>query len=120
MYHRHEANFVVAEKNQGGDLVREVLNSVDPNVPVELVHASKGKETRAEPVVAFYEQGKVAHKPLYKDGDLGKLEDEMMDWVPGEGDSPDRVDALVWGLSKLMVRKRPKIGGAIVGPKVIS
>ena len=60
-YRRHGANFVVAEGNQGGALVREVLHAIDATIPVYIVHASRGKAARAEPVVALYEQGKVTH-----------------------------------------------------------
>ena len=94
----------MAEKNQGGDMVAHTLRTVDPNVPLTLVHASKGKQTRAEPVAALYEpeQRKVHHV-----GTLPMLEDQMCTWEPlVDSDSPDRVDALVWALTELMLDKR--------------
>lgn len=109
-YRSFEVDRVVAEVNQGGDLVTEVLSQVDPTVPVKKVHASKGKAARAEPVAALYEQGKVRHLR-----GLGKLEEQMglmaRDGYGGRG-SPDRVDALVWALTELMIRptdSRPRV-----------
>ena len=95
------ADRLVAEVNQGGQMVREVIGQIDPTVPFKAVHASKGKAARAEPVAALYEQGRVHHA-----GDLGALEDQMtrMTAQGYEGDgSPDRVDALVWALHELIV-----------------
>jgi predicted phage terminase large subunit-like protein len=96
-YRRHEANTIVAEANQGGDMISTVLSHVDAAVPVALVRASRGKATRAEPISALYEQGRVSHV-----GSLPALEDQLCAWVPGES-SPDRLDALVWALSDLML-----------------
>ena len=92
------ADRIVAEANNGGDLVSTVIRTVDPNVPVTLVHAAKGKRTRAEPVAALYEQGKWLHAEPFPE-----LEDQMCSYTgaPGE-DSPDRMDAHVWGASDLM------------------
>ncbi len=105
-----EADRVVAEVNQGGDLVTEVLAQLDPGVPVKKVHASNGKVARAEPVAALYEQGRVRHVR-----GLGRLEEQMglmaRDGYAGRG-SPDRVDALVWALTELMIRPsdaRPRV-----------
>jgi phage terminase large subunit-like protein len=99
---RWEADRIVAEVNQGGELVAEVLRSVDPLVPVTKVHATKGKAARAEPVAALYEQGRVTHLR-----GLGALEDQMClmttNGFEGKG-SPDRVDALVWALTELVLR----------------
>jgi phage terminase large subunit-like protein len=96
---------VIAEQNQGGDLVRMAIQQNDPTVPVVLVHATKGKAQRAEPVVMAYEQGRVKHCGVH-----GLLEDEMTSWVPGEsGYSPNRMDALVWGLSGLLGEGSSKI-----------
>ncbi|MGB8815152.1 MAG: ATP-binding protein, partial [Paracoccaceae bacterium] len=90
-----------AEVNQGGDLVESVIRSIDPLVPYRGVRASRGKTARAEPVAALYEQGRVAHLR-----DLGRLEDQMCLMTTqgylGKG-SPDRVDALVWALTDLMI-----------------
>ena len=99
-FRRHGADRLVAEVNQGGDMVEAVLRQVDPLVPVRRVHATRGKVARAEPVAALYEQGRVRHLP-----GLQALEDEMCRMtVAGYagGRSPDRVDALVWALSALM------------------
>lgn len=93
-----KADRIIAEGNQGGEMVRATLKSVDGNVPVRIVHASRGKQARAEPVAALYEEGRVHHV-----GPLQGLEDQMTSWVPGEGDSPDRVDALVWAITDLML-----------------
>ncbi len=95
------ADRLVAEVNQGGDMVAEVIRNVDPLVPVKTVHATRGKTARAEPVAALYEQGRVKHVR-----GLGDLEDQMcamsVKGFEGAG-SPDRVDALVWALSELMI-----------------
>ncbi|MCC5971395.1 MAG: DNA-packaging protein [Pararhodobacter sp.] len=98
---RHGAEQLVAEVNQGGDLVASVLRQVDPLVPVKAVRASRGKVARAEPVAALYEQGRVTHLP-----GLGALEEQMAQMTAqgyrGMG-SPDRVDALVWALHETMI-----------------
>ncbi len=98
-----EADAVVAEVNQGGDLVKEMLRQVDPDVPVITVHATRGKWLRAEPVAALYAQGKVRHV-----AGLSELEDEMCSFGPNglsDGHSPDRVDALVWAVTELMLKR---------------
>ncbi|MDT8856323.1 terminase family protein [Paracoccaceae bacterium Fryx2] len=98
---RHGADRLVAEVNQGGDLVESVIRQIDPLVPFRAVRASKGKAARAEPVAALYEQGRVLHLR-----GLGRLEDQMcrmtVQGYQGRG-SPDRVDALVWALHDLMI-----------------
>jgi phage terminase large subunit-like protein len=98
-FHAQQADRVIAEVNNGGDLVEVNLRTVDKNIPYTAVHASRGKQTRAEPIAALYEQGKVHHV-----GSLATLEDQMCNWDPttGEG-SPDRLDALVWLLTYLML-----------------
>jgi phage terminase large subunit-like protein len=106
LYRRYNANNIVAEVNMGGEMVRAVLREVDHTVPIKEVHATRGKYLRAEPVAALYEQGKVKHVGCFPD-----LEDEMCDFgVEGlsSGGSPDRLDAMVWGITSLM-------GGAIHG-----
>lgn len=105
-YGRYRANLVVAEGNQGGALVRQVIQGIDPSVPVKIVHASMGRAARAEPVVSLYEQWRVHHVRQYEGErvDLAAVEDELVTWVPGEGHSPNRLDALVWALTELMVR----------------
>ena len=105
VFKRWEADRVVAEVNQGGEMVRELLMQVDATVPIKSVHATRGKRARAEPVAALYEQGRVSHV-----GGFAALEDEMCSAI-GEGASPDRMDALVWAVTELMLRKtsEPKI-----------
>ncbi|MES2846036.1 MAG: terminase family protein [Pseudomonadota bacterium] len=98
---RHGADRLVAEVNQGGDLVHAVVRQIDPLIPYKAVRATRGKVLRAEPVAALYEQGRVRHVR-----GLGDLEDQMCRMTTqgylGKG-SPDRVDALVWALTELIV-----------------
>lgn len=97
LYREHMADRIVAERNQGGDMVRHTLHTEDETVPVKLVHASRGKMARAEPVSALYEQDKVRHVR-----GLNDLEDQMVQWEPlGSIGSPDRLDALVWAITDL-------------------
>lgn len=96
-YHLHEADRVIAEVNQGGEMVEQTIRTEDRSISFKAVRASKGKHTRAEPISALYEQGRVHHV-----GAFAELEDQMCTWVPGE-DSPDRLDALVWALTELML-----------------
>lgn len=99
LYREFEADRIVAEKNQGGDMVEAVIRAADRNVPVSLVHASRGKFIRAEPISALYEQGRIHHV-----GRFDELEDQMCTFSPDydrNNGSPDRMDALVWGLSFL-------------------
>lgn len=94
-----KADRFVAEGNQGGDMVRHTINSVRPNAPVTIVHASRGKQARAEPIAALYEQNKVSHCGVFPD-----LEDQMCTWEPlGDMPSPDRIDAMVWAFTDLML-----------------
>jgi predicted phage terminase large subunit-like protein len=114
-YTRHKADRVVAEVNQGGDLVESVLRTIDPHLPLKKVHASKGKRTRAEPIAAMYEQRKVHHVGGFPD-----LEDQACSFTPdGYDGSPDRVDALVWALTELMGEAEVTFSGALIpnGPK---
>lgn len=104
-YHRHHADCIVAEKNNGGEMVASVINQAvinargkDPSVgevPVKLVWASHGKATRAEPIAMISEQGRDHHV-----GTFAQLEDELCMWVPGD-DSPNRLDAKVWAMTEL-------------------
>lgn len=87
---------VVAEKNQGGLMVKSVLRSADPNLRVRLVSASKGKEARAQPTAALFTQ-----RRWHLVGHFAELEDQCTTWVPGSGDSPDRLDAMVWAQAAL-------------------
>ncbi|WP_265500831.1 DNA-packaging protein [Paracoccus beibuensis] len=99
---RHKAEKLVAEVNQGGDLVESVVRQIDPLVPFKALRASRGKGLRAEPVAALYEQGRVKHLR----GALGALEDQLCQMTvrgfEGRG-SPDRLDALVWAVHELMI-----------------
>ena len=98
---RHGAERLVAEVNQGGDLVESVIRQIDPTLPYKAVRATRGKTARAEPVAALYEQGRVHHVR-----GLSDLEDQMSLMTArgfdGKG-SPDRVDALVWALQDLIL-----------------
>ena len=106
-FYMHDADFVVAEGNQGGEMVSHVIHSVDEDIPVKIVHATKGKVTRAEPISARYEQHKIRHCGT----GLQSLEDEMCLFVPGNMEkSPDRVDALVWLMSEFFSQKRFSAG----------
>jgi len=97
-YRRHNADRIVAETNQGGEMVESVLRNVDKSIPYRGVHASRGKRTRAEPIAALDEQGKVHHV-----GMLAELEDQMCSWMATSGEkSPDRIDARVWVLTDLL------------------
>ena len=97
VYDQYQADRVVAEKNNGGELVEANLRTVDRSLSYRGVWASRGKRTRAEPISSLYEQGRVHHV-----GAFPALEDQMCDWVPDSGDpSPDRMDALVWALTEL-------------------
>jgi len=103
-YWHNQADRVVGEVNFGGDMVEHTIRTVDDDVSYKDVRASRGKQVRAEPVAALYEQGRVHHV-----GQFAELEDEMTSWVPGETTaSPNRVDALVWCLSELIVKREDK------------
>ncbi len=105
VYNKHHANAVVAEVNQGGDLVEDVIKNLDRSIKVIKVHASHGKKARAEPISELYELGKVAHI-----SDMPELEDQLTTWVPMDNmDSPGRLDAVVWGLSHLMLKPPVKV-----------
>lgn len=95
-YKSFDADRVIAEVNQGGEMVVSVLHQVAPSLPVRQVRATRGKRVRAEPVAALYEQGRVSHMAL-----MPELEDQMCNFA-GHGKSPDRLDALVWALTDLM------------------
>jgi predicted phage terminase large subunit-like protein len=106
LYRKHDADRIVAEVNNGGQLVENVLRSVDPSVAFKAVRASRGKVTRAEPVSALYEQGRVHHCGVFT-----QLEDQMCSFTSDfskakAGFSPDRLDALVWAVSELLLEKQ--------------
>ena len=130
-YHKYKANLIVAERNHGGAMVEQTLATQDATVAVRVVWASQGKYARAEPVSALYEKGRVHHLGMF-----ASLEDELCNWVPGEGlPSPNRLDALVWSLTELLLQgeaplpqidlskalagtqKAPPFGGRIPGPR---
>ena len=96
LYYEYSADRIVAETNNGGDLVERLIRSVDNQVPYKAVHATRGKILRAEPISALYEQNKVHHI-----GSFPVLEDQMISYTGSFQTSPDRLDALVWGLSEL-------------------
>lgn len=96
-YHEFKADRIIAEGNQGGEMVSHVLGTVQANLPIRIVHASRGKAARAEPIAALYEQGRISHV-----GALPQLEDQLCTWTPGDA-SPDRLDALVWALTELFL-----------------
>lgn len=99
LFKKYEADRIVAEGNQGGEMVRHTIQTEWTSAPITIVHASRGKSARAEPIAALYEQGKVKHA-----ADLSTLEDQLCTWEPLSGmPSPDRLDALVWALTELML-----------------
>lgn len=95
-FFKHQADRIVAEVNNGGDLVERLIRTIDNTVPYTPVTASRGKIVRAEPIAALYEQRKVHHV-----GTLPELEDQMCSYTAGSKKSPDRLDALVWALTEL-------------------
>ncbi len=104
-YREWKGDRVVAEVNNGGEMVEHLLRTVDPYVPYTAVHATRGKRVRAEPIAALYEQGRVHHV-----GGLPDLEDQMCNFTPdGYDGSPDRVDALVWALTDLLGAQRTEV-----------
>lgn len=103
-YYKYEANEIVAEVNQGGDLVEDAIKTIDPTIKVVKVRASKGKFARAEPVAALYELGRIGH-----DMEMPKTESELTEWVPmNTSESPNRLDSLVWGITHLMLHVKKK------------
>lgn len=102
-YHRHNADLIVGEVNNGGEMVEHVISTVDANVPFEPVHASRGKQIRAQPVASLYGNPPKRESRVHHVGGFPELEDELCTWVPGEEDSPDRLDALVWAVTKLLL-----------------
>jgi len=99
-YHDYGANYIVAEKNNGGELVKDAIKAIDKLVPVKLVWASKGKFARAEPVQELYELGKIAHEDIFIE-----LDSQLTEYVPSKSKkSPDRLDALVWALTFLLLK----------------
>lgn len=112
-YIKYDAGLMLIEDNQGGEWLKTTINMVSdkmpdaPNINIKLKTATKSKGSRAEPVSALYEQGRVHHVGVF-----GELEDQMCSWVPGEGNSPDRVDALVHAVTELAIKKEVVCGFA--------
>lgn len=114
-FDRHQGDCIVGEINNGGEMVQATVRAVRSTVPFKEVHASKGKWTRAEPIAALYEQGRISHV-----GTFASLEDEMVNFGPNgmSGDaSPDRVDALVWALTELFPAMTKKVAPKKVLPR---
>jgi hypothetical protein len=100
LYERFQADRVIAENNFGGAMVEATIRAINPRVPYSNVSASRGKAQRAEPVAALYAESKVSHH-----GILAALEDELSTWQPGSSRSPNRLDALVWCITELMLQE---------------
>ena len=118
LYNLYGADRIVAERNQGGEMVRYTFKTVDETIPIKLVHASRGKFARAEPVSALYERGRVKHVK-----GLDALEDQMVQWEPlGSVGSPDRLDAMVWAVTELALKgiARPELNLAYSDAKGLS
>lgn len=94
-YNKYRCDRIIGERNNGGDMIKSIIHNIDKSIPYSDVWASRGKYTRAEPVSALYEQGRVHHI-----GTFPELEDQLCEWEPGDK-SPDRLDALVWGVTWL-------------------
>lgn len=110
-YRDHEANYIVAEVNQGGDLVVSNIHSINDALPVRTVHAVRGKQLRAEPIANLYQQGRMHHVGSYE-----KLEEQMTSWDPVDPDpawSPDRLDAMVYAATEGIVRPNTKRRGKV-------
>ena len=102
LYHKWGADRVIAEGNQGGEMVRSLINNTDPDIKVDIVHATRGKITRAEPIAGLYEQHRVHHF-----GNMAKLEDQMTSFTgDGKQESPNNLDAMVWALTGLTTLKK--------------
>jgi len=107
-YHDYKADRVIAEVNQGGDLVEHTIRSFDPNISYKAVHASRGKIARAEPIAAIDSQGRIHHVGIF-----ASLEDQMCRFDPAgnKTSSPDRVDARIWAMTELLLGKNKNIEG---------
>lgn len=104
-YEKWEADLIVGEVNNGGDMVEYVISSLNPQVPFKQVRASRGKAVRAQPIAALYGNGKTRETMIHHVGAFPELEDQLCTWVPGEEDSPDRLDALVWGFTEIFLEE---------------
>lgn len=108
VHDRWSGDRIIGEVNNGGDYIEAALRAVDASVPYTAVHASRGKRIRAEPVAALYEQHRVHHV-----GALPDLEDQLTTWIPDIGTSPDRLDALVWLLTDLLLTGEKQPGTVV-------
>lgn len=99
LYNKYRGDRLIAEDNNGGEMVEYTISTMPGAPPVKRIHASRSKQARAEPVAALYEQGRVHHVGA----GFELLEDQLCNWIPGVGASPDRLDALVWALTELML-----------------
>ncbi len=116
LYNKWEANGIIAETNYGGDMVKTIINNIDGKIPVQGVTARRSKLKRAEPVAYLYETGKVFHTRKFVD-----LEYELCNYTGDKKEkSPGRLDALVWGLSKYLVRRNNPNGMRAVNPRLLN
>lgn len=104
-YHRHKADRIVGETNNGGDMIEMLLRQVDPAISYKKVTATRGKLVRAEPIAALYEQHRAHHVGAFPD-----LEDQMCNYTPDSTESPDRMDAMVWAMTELMASQSTMMG----------
>lgn len=115
-YHKHKADAIIAEGNQGGEMVSTIIAGIDPDIKVKIVYASRGKQARAEPVAALFEVDTI--KPVRRGflcGSFPDLEDELCTWEPAKGkESPNRLDAMVWGFWELLLSGAPRKPGGVV------
>lgn len=102
-HHKHKGDRIVAEVNNGGEMVEHVILTVDSRVPYRAVRASRGKRTRAEPVAALFGAPPKRPTRVHLYGGFPEMEDQLCTWVPGDSDSPDRLDAMVWAITDLML-----------------
>lgn len=102
-YNKYQADRVVGEVNNGGEMVEHVIAVADPLVPFRAVRASRGKKTRAEPVAALFGDGRARKPRVHLVGGFPELEDQLTTWVPEDAKSPDRLDAMVWAITDLML-----------------
>lgn len=100
LYHKHQADRVVGEVNNGGDMIETIIRQADNSVSYKAVRATRGKAVRAEPIVSLYEQGLIYHTKNF-----AELELQMTTWNPNKKESPDRIDALVWGFTETMIKQ---------------
>jgi phage terminase large subunit-like protein len=105
-YEKWQADLIVGEVNNGGDMVEYVIASLNPKVAFKQVRASRGKQTRAQPIATLYGNGRTRDPMIHHVGAFPELEDQLCTWVPGEEDSPDRLDALVWGFTEIFLEEQ--------------